>query len=80
MAKLFTVVGVSTLNGAVKLRFANDIALRTKVLLRNEHKDVRLMECAEMTKLNAALFLKTQEAFSDEATQAVIAAYLAKNG
>ena len=43
MAKLFTVVGVSTLNGAVKLRFANDIALRTKVLLRNDHKDVRLM-------------------------------------
>jgi hypothetical protein len=33
-----------------------------------------------MGKLNAALFLKTQEAFADEATQMVIAAYIAKNG
>ena len=80
MTKTFTVVGTSVLNGKQKVRFANDLALRIKVLARNGHEAVRLVECDAMTKLDAAKWLKTQDAFGDEATQTVIEAFIAKNG
>ena len=41
--KTFKYVGISTLNGVRKLRYANDI-MRIKVLERNGHKDVELVE------------------------------------
>ena len=43
-AKLFTVAGSSRLNGQVKIRFANDLASRIKVLARNAHTDIDLFE------------------------------------
>jgi hypothetical protein len=75
----FTVVGVSTLNNVVKVRFANDLVTRIKVLLRNKHTDVRLVECAAMNKLQAANYLLAHEDFADAATQAVIKEYIKKN-
>ena len=36
--KMFTVAGVSTLNGETKVRFAND-ELRVKVLMKHGHTD-----------------------------------------
>jgi hypothetical protein len=77
MEKTFTVAGVSTLNGKTKLRFANDIALRVKVLARNGHDAIRLIELdTSMTKAEAAKALAANEAFAD--VRDVIDAYIAK--
>ena len=55
--KLFTHAGTSRLNGVVKARFAND-ALRVKVLAKNEHTDIDIIELKEpMTKAAAVEFL-----------------------
>jgi len=53
----FTHAGVSTLNGVTKARFAND-ALRVKVLAKNGHKDIDIIELKEaMTKEDAIAYL-----------------------
>ena len=53
----FTHAGVSTLNGVTKARFAND-ALRVKVLAKNGHKDIDIIELKEaMSKEDAIAFL-----------------------
>jgi len=67
MSKSFTVAGTSVLNGKEKVRFANDIATRVKVLARNGHTDVDLIELpTEMDKEMAVLFLKGLERFQDK--------------
>ena len=43
MSKTFSHAGVSKLNGEFKVRFAND-ALRTKVLIKNDHTDIDIIE------------------------------------
>jgi hypothetical protein len=49
--------GVSKLNGEFKVRFAND-ALRVKVLAKNGHKDIDIIELKNpMTKADAVAFL-----------------------
>jgi hypothetical protein len=79
MTKAFDVVGVSTLNGKTKLRFANGIARRQAVLARNGHDNIRLIQLAEgQPKEVAALALAAHADFQDEATQAVIKAWFAK--
>jgi hypothetical protein len=56
-SKRFTVVGVSTLNGHTKIRFANDM-MRIKILAKNGHSDVDLVELpTEMTKGEAVQHL-----------------------
>lgn len=53
----FTHAGVSTLNGKTKVRFAND-ALRVKVLAKNGHTDIDIVELREpMTKEDAVAYL-----------------------
>ena len=53
----FTHAGVSTLNGVTKARFAND-ALRVKVLAKNGHKDIDIIELKEpLSKEDAIAFL-----------------------
>ena len=48
---MFTVAGLSRQNGSLKLRFANDFVTRVKVLQRNGHKDIELVELKQaMTK------------------------------
>jgi hypothetical protein len=55
--KLFTHAGTSRLNGVVKARFAND-ALRVKVLAKNDHTDIDIIELKEpLTKSAAVEFL-----------------------
>lgn len=57
MSKSFTHAGVSRLNGEFKVRFAND-ALRTKVLVKNGHKDIDIIELKHaMTKEEAVQYL-----------------------
>ena len=53
----FAFAGVSTLAGETKVRFAND-QLRVKVLAKNGHKDIDLVELKNpMTKEDAIAFL-----------------------
>ena len=55
--KLFTHAGTSRHNGVVKARFAND-ALRVKVLAKNDHTDIDIIELKEpLTKSAAVEFL-----------------------
>jgi hypothetical protein len=54
----FTVVGVSTQNGITKVRFANDIVSRTKLLAKGGHSPLELIELpSAMTKAEACQYL-----------------------
>ena len=54
---VFSHAGVSKLNGEFKVRFAND-ALRVKVLAKNGHKDIDIVELkTPMTKEDAVAYL-----------------------
>ncbi len=56
---LYSHAGVSRQNGDMKVRFAND-ALRVKVLAKNGHKDIDIIELREpMTKEAAVAYLFT---------------------
>jgi hypothetical protein len=55
MEKLFTVAGVSTLNGVVKFRFANDLEKRVAVLTRNGHTDIQLVTLPQAMNKRAAI-------------------------
>jgi len=62
-SKLFKVVGVSTLNGKTKVRFANDTA-RVKILVKNGHTAIDLHELPEaMTKEAALAHVKANSLF-----------------
>ena len=74
---VFTHAGVSTLNGVTKARFAND-ALRVKVLAKNGHRDIDIIELTNpMSKEDAIAFLisidfATQNGVTNAATQAAL--------
>lgn len=78
--KLFAVAGTSTHEGETKLRFANDM-LRTKILKKNGHTDINLVELpSEMTKAEAIQHLKSIEfGKGDASIEAAIAAGEKKN-
>jgi hypothetical protein len=64
-SKTFTVVGVSTLNGKTKVRFANDFASRIKNLVKNGHTNVELFELpSAMTKDAALAHVKANSLFA----------------
>lgn len=70
MSKLFTVAGISTLNGVAKLRFATDMK-REKVLKQNGHTDIRLIQLPKaMDKDEATAYLKAQGGFDAAAPKA----------
>lgn len=63
--KTFTVVGVSTLAGKTKVRFANDLASRIKNLVKNGHTNVELFELpTAMTKEAALAHVKANALFT----------------
>ena len=41
---MFKVTGISTLKGVTKVRFANDMVSRVKILNKDGHKDINLVE------------------------------------
>jgi hypothetical protein len=54
----FTVAGVSTQHGITKVRFANDIVSRTKILAKGGHNPLELIELPKaMTKAEACQHL-----------------------
>ena len=57
MSNLYSHAGVSRLNGKMKVRFCND-ALRVKVLAKNGHKDIDIVEMRNpMSKEDAVAYL-----------------------
>jgi len=57
MMTTYKIAGVSRLNGEMKVRFANDMT-RVKVLAKNGHSDIDLIELKEpLTKEAAVAFL-----------------------
>ena len=59
MSKTFAVAGVSTLNGACKVRFANDLVARIKILTKAGCTNINLVELPKaMTKLEALQYLQ----------------------
>ena len=69
---MFKVAGVSVLKGEAKVRFANDMT-RVKVLDKNGHTDVELLELPEaMDKPAVVTYLKTTDLYKDARfTQAI---------
>jgi hypothetical protein len=78
---LYSHAGVSKLNGEFKVRFAND-SLRVKVLAKNGHKDIDIIELkTPMTKEDAvALLLSINFANGNKAIQAALEAAADKRG
>jgi len=65
MDKLFTVAGVSKNKGAYKVRFANDLVSRIKILSKSD-SDIQLIELSKgMTKAEIATFLKGHELYAN---------------
>jgi len=81
MSKTFSHAGVSKLDGEFKVRFAND-ALRTKVLVKNGHTDIDILQLPyPMTKEDAIAHLLSIDFATDKfgvTNQAVHEAILAE--
>ena len=60
--KLYTVAGTSSFNGKTKVRFANDYVSRFKILTKNGHENIEIMELdSAMSKGDICKFLSTHE-------------------
>ena len=79
MSKTFKVAGISTQNGVTKVRFANDM-LRVKVLEKNGHKGIDLIEFVNpLTKEQAvAKLIEMDFAKGDKVVQAALDSALEK--
>lgn len=74
MDKLFAVAGTSVLEGKCKARFAKDMA-RAKVLAKNGHTDIKLVELPKpMGKAAALAHIAALPQFADAVCQAAIKA------
>ena len=61
---MFKVTGISTLNGKTKVRFANDLVSRVKILVKDGHTDINLIELPEaVSKLDCIKHLKTTDLY-----------------
>lgn len=79
-AKTFSVAGTSTLNGITKIRFANDFVNRLKILYKNGHDNVELLELgSEMTKAQICQLLIAHPKFQSEDQQGAIAEFVVRN-
>jgi uncharacterized protein YjgD (DUF1641 family) len=72
MDKLFTVAGVSKNKGAYKVRFANDLVSRIKILSKSD-QDIQLLELPNgMTKGEVVAFLKASDLYANPAYREAI--------
>jgi len=79
-SKTFSVAGTSTVNGVTKVRFANDFVSRFKVLCKNGHTDINLIELGEsLTKADICKVLMSHPQFQDEAAQSAISEFVVRN-
>jgi hypothetical protein len=83
MMTTYKIAGVSKLNGEFKVRFANDMT-RVKVLAKNGHSDIDLIELKEpLTKEDAVAFLlsidfATRDGKTNEEVQGALLAEIDK--
>ena len=83
MSGSYSHAGFSSLNGVMKVRFAND-ALRVKVLAKNGHKDIDIVELRHpMSKADAVAYLlsidfATRDGVTNQEVKAAIEAELGK--
>ncbi len=78
--KTFSVAGTSTLNGKTKVRFANDFVSRLKILFKNGHDNVELIELGgEHTKAEICQVLMAHPKFQSEDQQAAIYEFVVRN-
>ena len=70
----FNIVGTSNLNGTTKVRWANDLVTRFKMLHKGGHLDIELFELPEaMTKLDGLKYMANDRMFASAEDQAIIA-------
>lgn len=78
--KTYSVAGVSTHKSVTKVRFANDFVNRIKILQKNDHTDIELLELdTEMSKEDICKMLMDHPKFQNEAAQGAIAEYVTRN-
>ena len=78
--KTYSVAGTSTLNGITKVRFANDFVSRLKILYKNGHENVELIELGgEFTKAEVCQILMNHDKFQGEEQQGAIYEFVVRN-
>ena len=78
--KTFEVAGTSTINGKTKVRFANDYVGRLKILFKNGHENVELIELgSSLTKAEICQILMAHERFQTEDQQSAIGEFVVRN-
>ena len=78
--KTYSVAGTSTLNGVTKIRFANDFVSRLKILFKNGHENVELIELGgEFTKAEVCQILMSQPKMQSEDQQSAIYEFVVRN-
>lgn len=78
--KTFTVAGTSTNKGVTKVRFAQDYVGRFKILNKNGHENIELIELGEsMSKADICKMLMSHPKFQTEDQQSAIAQFVVKN-
>ena len=78
--KTYSVAGTSTLNGTTKIRFANDFVSRFKILAKNGHDNIELIELGgEFTKAEVCQILMNHPKMQDEDRQGAIYEYVVRN-
>lgn len=70
--KKFTVAGTAAHNGSTKVRFANDLVARIKILTKAGCTDINLVELPKpMTKLEALQHLQSLGTYAGDASFAI---------
>ena len=78
--KTFSVAGTSTNNGITKIRFANDFVSRLKILYKNGHENVELIELGgEFTKAQVCQILMAHPKMQGEDQQSAIYEFVVRN-
>lgn len=78
--KTYSVAGTSTLNGVTKIRFANDFVSRLKILFKNGHENVELIELGgEFTKAEVCQILMSHPKMQTEDQQSAIYEFVVRN-
>ena len=78
--KTYSVVGTSTHNGVTKVRFANDYVTRFKVLIKNKHENIELLELdSEKSKADCLKILMDHPKFQSEEQQSAIHEFVVRN-
>lgn len=80
MTKTYNSAGTSTFKGVTKVRFANDYVGRFKILVKNGHENINLIELGgDYTKAEVCQALLAHPSFQSEEQQSAIAEFVVRN-